>query len=66
MFGLKIFSAGVLKGAEAKSETSPDTEAFRKLFFDAAGKLVGCILIGDLKDALKLQAEIDAAPAGQA
>ncbi len=66
VFGLKIFSAGVLKGAEAKSETSPDTGAFRKLFFDAAGKLVGCILIGDLKDALKLQAEIDAAPSGQA
>ena len=64
VFGLKIFSAGVLKGADEKSETDSATGAFRKLFFDAAGKLVGCILIGDLKEALKLQAEIDAASAG--
>lgn len=65
VFGLKIFSAGVLKGASEKSETSPDTGAFRKLFYDAAGNLAGCILIGDLKEALKLQAEIDANPARQ-
>ena len=63
VFGLKIFSAGVLKGASEKSETNPDTGAFRKLFYDDAGHLIGCILIGDLKEALKLQAEIDAAPA---
>ena len=63
VFGLKIFSAGVLKGASEKSETNPDTGAFRKLFYDDAGHLIGCILIGDLKEALKLQAEIDAGPA---
>lgn len=63
VFGLKIFSAGVLKGAAEKSETNPETGAFRKLFHDAAGNLIGCILIGDLKEALKLQAEIDANPA---
>lgn len=59
VFGLKIFSAGRLEGNSSKVERDDAKGTFQKLFHDAAGKLVGCILIGDLRAAMKLQAEID-------
>jgi len=55
-FGLKIFSAGDVSGA---GEGGGDATNYRKLFRDADGKLRGAILMGNLADALKLQAEID-------
>ena len=55
-FGLKIFSAGDVSGA---GEGGGDVANYRKLFRDADGRLRGAILMGNLADALKLQAEID-------
>ena len=55
-FGLKIFSAGDVSG---NGEGGGDVTNYRKLFRDANGKLRGAILMGNLSDALKLQAEID-------
>ena len=55
-FGLKIFSAGDVSGA---GEGGGDATNYRKLFRDANGKLRGAILMGNLAEALKLQAEID-------
>ena len=54
-FGLKIFSAGDVSG---NGEGGGDVTNYRKLFRDASGKLRGAILMGNLADALKLQAEI--------
>ena len=58
VFGLKIFSAGTLSGARCEVEHNPETGVFRKLFYNEAGCLAGCILVGDLRDALKLQNQI--------
>ena len=60
VFGVKLFSAGNLAGA--RSETAQDAAAgtFKKLFYDEAGRLVGCILVGDLREAVKLQSQIAA------
>jgi len=55
-FGLKIFSAGDVSGT---GEGGGDVANYRKLFRDESGKLRGAILMGNLADALKLQAEID-------
>ena len=56
-FGLKIFSAGDVSGT---GEGGGDVANYRKLFRDENGKLRGAILMGNVSDALKLQAEIDA------
>jgi nitrite reductase (NADH) large subunit len=55
VFGLKIFSAGDVSGA---GEGGGDAANYRKLFYDATGRLCGAILMGNLSDALKLQSEI--------
>jgi len=55
-FGLKIFSAGDVSGT---GEGGGDATSYRKLFRGENGKLRGAILMGNLADALKLQAEID-------
>ena len=55
-FGLKIFSAGDVSGA---GEGGGDATNYRKLFRDASGRLRGAILMGNVSEALKLQAEID-------
>ena len=54
-FGLKIFSAGDVSGA---GEGGGEVTKYRKLFRDAEGKLRGAILMGDVSEALKLQAGI--------
>ncbi len=58
VFGIKLFSAGKLAGA--RSETTQDAAAgtFRKLFYDDSNRLIGCILVGDLREAVKLQSQI--------
>ena len=58
VFGVKLFSAGKLAGA--RSETTQDVAAgtFRKLFYDDSNRLIGCILVGDLREAVKLQSQI--------
>lgn len=55
-FGLKIFSAGRFAGL--RGEGGGDIARYRKLFRDADGALRGAILMGDLGEALKLQAAI--------
>ena len=55
-FGLKIFSAGDVSGT---GEGGGDVTNYRKLFRDETGKLRGAILMGNVSEALKLQAEID-------
>ena len=55
-FGLKIFSAGDVSGT---GEGGGDVANYRKLFRDENGKLRGAILMGNVSEALKLQAEID-------
>jgi nitrite reductase (NADH) large subunit len=55
VMGLKIFSAGDISGA---GEGGGEITKYRKLFRDANGKLRGAILMGDVSEALKLQAEI--------
>ena len=55
-FGLKIFSAGDVSGS---GEGGGDATNYRKLFRDANGRLRGAILMGNVGEALKLQAEID-------
>ena len=54
-FGLKIFSAGDVSGS---GEGGGEVAKYRKLFRDAEGKLRGAILMGDVSEALKLQAGI--------
>lgn len=55
-FGLKVFSAGDVSG---NGEGGGDVTNYRKLFRNENGKLRGAILMGNLAEALKLQAEID-------
>lgn len=55
-FGLKLFSAGVFEGM--REEGGGDVSRYRKLFYDASGKLRGAILLGDVSEALKLQSAI--------
>ena len=55
-FGLKIFSAGDVSGT---GDGGGDITNYRKLFRDENGKLRGAILMGNVSEALKLQAEID-------
>ncbi len=57
IFGVKIFSVGTLQG---RAETEGDISAgiFQKRFYDEAGKLCGCILIGDLKQSVNLQKQL--------
>ncbi len=55
VLGLKIFSAGDISGT---GEGGGDVMKYRKLFRDESGKLRGAILMGDVGEALKLQAEI--------
>ncbi len=62
VFKLKIFSAGILEGENAKTTFDPETNQFEKLFYNASNQLVGAILIGDLKKAAQLQAEIVSLP----
>ena len=59
VFGLKLFSAGCFDTPQAETSYDPETGNFRKLFRDDSGRLAGCILMGDLRESLKLQAEID-------
>ena len=59
VFGLKLFSAGCFDTPQAEISYDPETGNFRKLFRDDSGRLAGCILMGDLRESLKLQAEID-------
>lgn len=63
VFGLKLFSAGCFDAPHSETAYDPGTGNFRKLFRDASGRLTGCILMGDLRDSLKLQAEIDSGKA---
>lgn len=58
VFGIKIFSAGTLSGVRNVVEHNPEAGVFRKLFYSESGALSGCILVGDLRDALKLQSQI--------
>ncbi|MBQ6352208.1 MAG: NAD(P)/FAD-dependent oxidoreductase [Lentisphaeria bacterium] len=55
VMGLKIFSTGDISGT---GEGGGDVTKYRKLFRDGTGKLRGAILMGDVSEALKLQAEI--------
>lgn len=55
VMGLKIFSAGDISGT---GEGGGDIAKYRKLFRDESGKLRGAILMGDVSEALKLQAEL--------
>ena len=58
VFGVKIFSAGKLEGARSETRQDPAAGTFRKLFYDAAGRLIGGILVGDLGESVKLQSQI--------
>ena len=58
VFGTKLFSAGSLSGERSEVESSPEKGTFQKLFYDGTGRLTGCVLIGDLRNAVKLQTEI--------
>ncbi len=60
VFGMKIFSAGKLESPNTETNGEVASGNFRKVFRDASGRLIGCILIGDLRESLKLQAEINA------
>ncbi len=57
VFGTKVFSAGDLTGERCAVESNPETGAFQKLFY-SGDRLVGCVLIGDLHNAVRLQTEI--------
>ncbi|MBS1371977.1 MAG: NAD(P)/FAD-dependent oxidoreductase [Lentisphaeria bacterium] len=58
VFGLKVFSAGHLSGARCETAYDPGAGTFKKLFYDEKGQLAGCILVGDLREAVKLQSQI--------
>ena len=58
VFGVKVFSAGKLEGARSEVQSDPAAGTFRKLFFDGTDRLIGAILVGDLRESLKLQTQI--------
>ena len=58
VFGVKIFSAGKLEGARVETQQAPAAGTFRKLYYDGDGRLVGSILVGDLRESVKLQSRI--------
>lgn len=60
VFGVKLFSAGKLAGAHDETARDAAAGTFRKLFYDEEKRLIGCILIGDLREAVKLQSRITA------
>ena len=58
VFGIKLFSAGKLAGARSETTQDAATGPFQIRFYDEADRLVGCILVGDLREAVKLQSQI--------
>ncbi len=58
VLGLKIFSAGKLEGTRSEVQCDPSAGTCRKLFYDNAGQLTGAILVGDLRESVKLQSQI--------
>lgn len=58
VLGLKIFSAGKLEGKRSEVQSDPVAGTFRKLYYDDAGQLIGAILVGDLRESVKLQSQI--------
>lgn len=56
--GTRIWSLGDISVADGAAETSEDG-SFKKLFFGPEGKLVGAILIGDIKKSSKLKKAIN-------
>ena len=58
VFGIKIFSAGTLSG-RAEIDGDPAAGNFQKRFYSEDGRLTGCILIGDMKPATALLAQLE-------
>ncbi len=56
VFGLKIFSAGCFSGM--RGEGGGNISGYRKLFYDAEGRLRGVVLMGDLSKAMEFQSEL--------
>ncbi|MDD3886569.1 MAG: FAD-dependent oxidoreductase [Victivallaceae bacterium] len=51
VFGVKIFAAGEPEGVREEHTSDAANGNWRKLFYDANGRLTGCVLVGDLREA---------------
>jgi NAD(P)H-nitrite reductase large subunit len=57
--GVSVFSAGEINAeGDATAERSSSEDTYRKVVKNKDGKVIGAILIGDVSERKKLQAEI--------